>query len=55
MIVFEGEVSEKERDLAVRITNRIMLWIGIISPLPFVAVTIYVGVCVDYIYISYFY
>ena len=51
MIVFEGEVSEKERDLAVRITNRIMLWIGIIAPLPFVAVTIYVGVCVDYIYL----
>ncbi len=51
MIVFEGEVSEKERDLAVRITNRIMLWIGIIAPLPFVAVTIYVGVRVDYIYL----
>ena len=51
MIVFEGEVSGKERDLAVRITNRIMLWIGIIAPLPFVAVTIYVGVCVDYIYL----
>ena len=50
MIVFKGEVFEKERDYAVRITNRIMLWIGIITPLPFVAVTIYVGICANYIY-----
>ena len=50
MIVFEGECSEEIKKFAVNIGKKIMNFVGIFPSIPFTALTIYLGVCVDYIY-----
>jgi hypothetical protein len=51
MIVFEGECSEEIKKFAVNIGKKIMNFVGIFPSIPFTALTIYLGICVDYIYI----
>lgn len=51
MIVFEGECSEEIKKFAVNIGKKIMNFVGIFPSIPFTALTIYLGICVDYIYV----